>query len=125
MIFEINAYPENWKQKIWIASKIGEHEDEEDNKYIDYGEPQEFNFNIQSISSDADISEFGEKISEMKKVIVPISYKNRFKAFDVAYLDGVTPNGETNYGDNANYRLLPPRNGNAVIIIYFEKIIGK
>ena len=26
-------------------------------------------------------------------------------------------------GEKANYRLLPPRNGNSVIIIYFEKLI--
>ena len=54
-----------------------------------------------------------------------MSYKNMFKEFDVAYLDDVTPTGEIKHGDNANYRLLPPRNGNAVIIIYFEKLTGK
>ena len=49
----------------------------------------------------------------------------KFKEFDVAYLDGATPDGEEEYGDNANYRLLPPRDGNSVIIIYFEKLTGK
>lgn len=61
----------------------------------------------------------------MKKAVIPISYQGQFKEFDVAYLDGVTPDGEANPGDNANYRLLPPRDGNSVIIIYFEKLTGK
>ena len=61
----------------------------------------------------------------MKKAVIPISYKNQFKEFDVAYLDDNTPDEESTYGANANYRLLPPRDGNAVIIIYFEKLAGK
>ena len=49
----------------------------------------------------------------------------KFKEFDVAYLDGTTPSGESVNGQNANYRLYPPRNQNKVIVIYFEKIIDK
>ena len=60
-----------------------------------------------------------------------VDKKRNFKHYlalqldDVAYLDGTTPDGEENNGDNANYRLLPPRDGNSVIIIYFEKLTGK
>lgn len=34
-------------------------------------------------------------------------------------------NKEENYGDNANYVFLPPKEGNAVVIIYCQKIRGK
>lgn len=34
-------------------------------------------------------------------------------------------NKEENYGDNANYVFLPPKEGNAVVIIYCQKIKGK
>lgn len=125
MIEEINAYPDDWKQDIYIASKIGVKEDEYGNEISIYSKPTSYKFNYQSVNSDSEIAEFGEKTSIMKRAVIPISYKNVFKEFDVAYLDDATPNKETNHGDTANYRLLPPRNGNAVIIIYFEKLTGK
>lgn len=40
-------------------------------------------------------------------------------------IEGTVYNREANYGDNANYVLLPPKEGNAVVIIYCQKIKGK
>lgn len=127
MITEINANPIDWAKDVYIASKIGIQYDIDGNEIPVYDKPNErpYKFNYQTLSTDADIAEFGEKASIMKKAVIPISYQGQFKEFDVAYLDGVTPDGEENYGDNANYRLLPPRDGNSVIIIYFEKLTGK
>lgn len=127
MITEINANPSEWKKDVYIASKIGTQLDIEGNEILTYGVPNKkpYKFNYQTLTSDADIAEFGENAKIMKKAVIPISYQGQFKEFDVAYLDGATPNGEVNNGDNANYRLLPPRDGNSVIIIYFEKLTGK
>ena len=125
MIEILNAYPSNWKKEVYIASKIGVQTDNDENEFSIYDEPIKYNFNYQPVNSDAEIAEFGEKVSVMKKAVIPISYKDKFKEFDVAYLDDVTPNEEEKNGDKANYVLLPPRNGNAVIIIYFEKLTGK
>lgn len=125
MIETINANPSEWKKDVYIASKLDVELDEEGNEIVIYDEPIPFKFNYQPVSSDADIAEFGENSKMMKKAVIPISYQGRFKEFDVAYLDGATPNEEKNYGDNANYRLLPPRDGNSVIIIYFERLTGK
>lgn len=125
MITEINANPTNWKKQCWIASKTGVIEDDDENEISVYSEPISYKFNYLPVSSDAEIAEFGEKASIMQRAVIPISYKGMFKEFDVAYLDGITPNNEVKNGANANYRLLPPRNGNAVIIIYFEKLTGK
>lgn len=125
MITEINANPEDWKKDIYIASKKEVTLDDEGNEIVIYDESKPFKFNYQSVSTDADISEFGENAKIMKKAVIPISYQGQFKEFDVAYLDGAVPDREENHGDNANYRLLPPRDGNSVIIIYFEKLTGK
>lgn len=127
MITEINANPIDWAKDVYIASKVGTQLDVEGNEITIYDKPNEkpYKFNYQTLSTDADIAEFGENAKIMKKAVIPISYQGQFKEFDVAYLDGATPDGEENYGDNANYRLLPPRDGNSVIIIYFEKLTGK
>lgn len=125
MITEINANPTSWKKECWIASKLDVILDDEGNEITIYEKPEPYKFNYQPISSDAEIAEFGEKASIMQKAVIPISYKYKFKEFDVAYLDDSNPNGEVKNGDKANYVLLPPRNGNSVIIIYFEKLAGK
>ncbi len=127
MITEINANPIDWAKDVYIASKVGTQLDIEGNEITIYDKPNEkpYKFNYQPVNTDADIAEFGENAKIMKKAVIPISYQGQFKEFDVAYLDGATPYGEENYGDNANYRLLPPRDGNSVIIIYFEKLTGK
>lgn len=125
MIEVINVNPSDWKKDVYIASKIGVETDNDENEFSIYDEPIKYSFNYQPVNSNAEIAEFGEKASVMKKAVIPISYKNIFKEFDVAYLDDVTPTDETKNGDKANYVLLPPRDGNAVIIIYFEKLTGK
>ena len=101
-------------------------------------------------------------------MVLPISDKELFKEYDLAYLNGVVPFNKTsdtsyqedkvyfsenkgkykeleagtdynigdeiegnmyekepNFGDNANYVFLPPKIGNAVVIIYCQKIKGK
>ena len=125
MITNINANPTNWKKQCWIASKIGVIVDDDENEISVYSDPTPYKFNYLPVSSDAEIAEFGEKASIMQRAVIPISYKDMFKEFDVAYLDNANPKDEMKNGENANYRLLPPRNGNAVIIIYFEKLTGK
>ena len=60
-----------------------------------------------------------------KAVISKKDYKNKFKEFDKAYIDGTTPDNETLNGSNANYELYPPRNQNKVIVIYFKRLIAK
>jgi hypothetical protein len=125
MILDIKANPMDWNKKIYISKKLKVEVDEEDNEIVVYDKPTYYEFNYQPVNSYSEIVEFGEKCSIMKKMVIPITYINMFKEFDVAYLDGVSPKEEKVNGENANYRLLPPRNGNSVIIIYLEKIEGK
>ena len=125
MILNIKANPKDWNKKLWIASKIDTTIDDEGNLIDVYGAPVPYEFNYQPLTSDSDLREFGENAKSTQKAIIPIEYKDLFKEFDVAYLDGITPSNELNNGDNANYRLHPPRNQNSVIAIYFEKLTGK
>lgn len=60
-----------------------------------------------------------------KAVISRKDYEGKFKEFDKAYLDGITPDNETVNGENANYKLYPPRNQNKVIVIYFKRLTAK
>ena len=125
MILDINANPLDWNKELYISTKIDVDVDDDGNEIVNYSKPVKYEFNYQPINSYSEIVEFGEKSSTMQKLVIPIKYKNLFKEFDLAYLDGANPNNEINYGDNANYRLLPPRNGNSIIIIYLERIVGK
>ncbi|MCI9585261.1 MAG: hypothetical protein HFH45_01335 [Bacilli bacterium] len=114
-----------WNKTIYIASKLGEVEDDYGNMVITYDKPIKYEFNVQPTLSEVELMEFGEKASMIQKAIIPIRYKGIFHENDVAYLDDVTPEGEIKNGANANYRLYPPRNQNRAIAIYFERLIGK
>lgn len=125
MILNLKTNPNDWKKELYIASKLKPINDDEGNEIVKYSAPLPFKFNYQPLTSDADLREFGEKANMTQKAVIPIQYKDLFKEFDVAYLDGATPDGEAENGDNANYRLHPPRNQNSTIIIYFERLTGK
>lgn len=114
-----------WNKQIYIASKLGTQEDELGNEFVLYDVPKLYKFNVQPISSEVDLVEFGEKASMIQKAVIPIKYKDYFKENDLAYLDGISPIDEEKNGMNANYKLYPPRNQNKVIIIYFERLSGK
>lgn len=116
-----------WNKKIWIAKKIGtEEKDDYGYKKPIYDKPRMYMMNVQPLSSYPDIQEFGERAKQVQKAVIEYDkYLGKFSEFDVAYLDGATPLGEKVNGENANYRLYPPRNQNKVIQIYFERLAGK
>lgn len=124
-MISVNADPNKWAKTLYIASKTGTTTDDYDNEVATYDTPVEYKFNYRAVSSESELAEFGEKAKITQRMVIPISYKGTFKEFDVAYLYDNTPEDEENNGDNANYVLLPPRNGNSVIIIYMQKIMGK
>lgn len=118
---------EDWKKEIYIAKKILPVDlDDNGNEIVKYEKPVKYSFNVQPLSSANDIQEFGQNANQMQKAVIDKEeYFNVFKEYDVAYLDGITPNDEKVNGKNANYRLLPPRNQNRVILLYFERLGNK
>lgn len=114
-----------WQKPIYIASKIGVDKDDSGNEIVVYDTPKLYHFNVQPVSSQVDLVEFGEKASLMQRAVIDKRYKDVFKENDLAYLEGANPDGEEVNGANANYRLYPPRNQNKIVRIYFERLSGK
>lgn len=112
-----------WNKTIYIAKKIGIQEDDYGKTVTIYEKPKKYEMNVQPISSSPDIAEFGENSNLIQKAVIEYDkYFNEFKEFDVAYLDGATPDGEEINGEKANFRLYPPRNQNKCIVLYFERL---
>ncbi len=112
-------------KNVYISQKLDVDEDENHNKIPNYAEPIKYNrWNIQYVKAQSDLIEFGQNVSNMRLAIIPNNekYINKFKEFDLAYLDGANPNGEIINGQNANYRIYAVRPQNSIIKIYFLKI---
>ena len=119
----------NLRTKCYIASKLDSIEDEEGNEITQYDIPKKYIFNIQPlVSSYAEGSEilaFGEEAPRMKVAVITErdKYIGKFKEFDLAYLDGATPEDEIFNGENANYKVHLVADQNTVIRIFFKKIV--
>lgn len=122
----------NFLKEIYIASAVEEEQsinDDGDTIKV-YEEPVKYNFNVQPISGFAQQRDYGQVETQMQRAIIyygrqpneiPIHF-DMFKVYDLAYLDGATPVGETFNGQNANYRIRSVRNQNKRIVLDFEKI---
>lgn len=115
---------ECYKKDLYVAKFIKEELDDYGINIKEYERPKYYGkFNIQPLSGESDVAEYGSKVSKMQRVLVDYDkYLNEFKEGDVAYLDRVTPANEEIYGDKANYRISSVREQNRKIAIYFEKI---
>ena len=122
----------NFLKEIYIASAIEEEQEinEDGDTIKEYEEPVKYNFNVQPISGFVQQKEYGQTETQIQRAIIYYGrqpneiekYFNMFKVYDLAYLDGATPNGETRHGENANYRIRSVRNQNKRIVLDFEKI---
>lgn len=115
----------NWNKTCYIASKNDNPDvDDYGNEINIYQKPVKYSFNIQPASGDFELTLYGEKINKVYKAIVPYIYKDKIKEGDIAYLDGVTPEGEEEgtYGKNGNYTVDSIRPQNLATAIYFKKI---
>lgn len=125
-MIKVNPNPNNWAKTLYIASYKGSPSlDDEGNEIREYEKPVKYEFNYQPVTSYFDIQVFGKDSTITKKMVIPMEYAGKFKEYDVAYLDGVIPKKEEKYGDNANYVLLAPKEGNSAIVICCQKIKGK
>lgn len=115
----------NIYKNLFISSKLAVEEDDNHNKIEKYATPIEYKkWNIQYVKAESDLIEFGQLSSNMRLAIIPNNskYNNKFKEFDLAYLDGATPENEGINGTNANYRIYAVRPQNSIIKIYFLKL---
>lgn len=84
-------------------------------------------YNVQPLSGDLDFALYGQRATQMKRMIVGNTDTNkaRFTNMSRAYFDGITPTGETVYGSKANYRVVDVREFNYSLHIIFELIPTK
>ena len=69
-----------WNKKIWIAKKIGTKEDDYGYQTPVYEQAIMYEMNVQPISSEADIQEFGENARQMQKAVIEYDkYFGKFK----------------------------------------------
>ena len=111
------------KKTIYIAKKSGYITDTTGNEIPTYSEPVAYRANVQPLSGYMDIQSYGEKIDKMYKAVLNSNeFVDVFNEGDKAYLGGITPDGETVNGENANYLVVSVRTQFRIIQVYFEKI---
>lgn len=123
--YNINRYyVRKTKRPIYISRKIVSSYDEYGNEIVKYEKPKKYFFNLSSLRDESDIREFGEISDKMRIATVNlVKYRNKFKDFDLAYLEGNTPLNEVVNGEKANYRIYTIREQNAILKIYFLRLI--
>lgn len=113
----------NYKSKIYIAKKLPSIIDDDENEITQYDTPKPYHFNVQPSNKGSDIREFGENETGLLVAVIPkAKYKNKFKDFDLVYID-TTPENEEINGENADYRIFAIRNQNVAIRLYFKKLV--
>ena len=117
----------NWNKDVYIATKNSIEHDDYNNEIVTYNEPFYFGrVNYQPLTKkdlEAFMQQYGETTNQIVSFLTNYNNLGKFKEFDVAYLYGATPNGETNYGDNANYKIRAYKPQNTKIMVILEEII--
>lgn len=92
-----------------------------------YDTPIELEHNVKRASGNSDYSMYGNRIQDMFKAVISNTKDNRelFTRFSLAYLDGVTPSGELNNGDQANFFVADVAVYNLSMHVYFERLPSK
>lgn len=118
----------NKDKPIYIANKNQElSHDTYGNSYVTYQKPFYYGKkNYQPLTYrelQAYKEEFGEINGQICTMLVDAKDRNKYEAFDIAYLYGANPDGELNYGDNANYIIKAVREQNTKIVVLLQEII--
>lgn len=111
------------KSKIFVSKKLPSITDEYGNEITQYDEPQKFIFNVQPLTEDSEIREFGELVNSMRRITITnkTKYLNVFTEFDKVYVDTIPNSNEIEYGENADYRIYLVRKQNTMIVVYLIK----
>lgn len=114
----------DYKSVCYIAKRLEPIEDEWGNVVPVYDTPKKYYFNIQPVTNTSNASAFGELIYRLKVAVIPKSeYMGVFNEYDLAYIDGCEPLDENFDGEKANYRIYAVQPQNAIIKVYFLKLV--
>ena len=118
---------QNWNKDLYIANKKDVTLDDYGNEIVTYDTPFYFGkVNYQPLTKkdlEAYIKVYGETQNSIISLLIDYTEDGRFKAFDLAYLYGATPNGEQVNGANANYIVRSYKPQNTKIMVIFEEIV--
>ena len=129
MFKPINDIYKNWNKDLYIANKDKNNitYDDYNNETVTYNKPFYFGrVNYQPLTRkdlEAYIREYGETKNNIVSCLINYTDDGKINTLDLAYLYGVTPNGETNYGDNANYIVRSYKPQNTKIMVIFEELV--
>ena len=113
---------------MYIATKKDEVEhDDYNNEIVKYDTPFYFGkVNYEPLTAkqlEAYIKTYGETENNVVSCLIDYKDKDKFNIFDLAYLYGINPNGESQNGDNANYKVRAFKPQNTKIMVILEEII--
>ena len=118
---------QNWNKDLYIANKKEVTHDDYHNEIVTYDTPFYFGkVNYQPLTKkdlEAYIKEYGETENSIISLLIDYTEDGRFKAFDLAYLYGATPENEEVNGANANYIVRAYKPQNTKIMVIFEEIV--
>lgn len=118
---------QNWNKDLYIANKSNVELDDYGNEIVTYSKPFYFGkVNYQPLTKkdlEAYIKVYGETKNSIISLLIDYTEDGRFKAFDVAYLYGATPEGEESNGANANYIVRSYKPQNTKIMVIFEELV--
>ena len=118
---------QNWNKDLYIANKKEVIRDDYHNEIVTYNTPFYFGkVNYQPLTKkdlEAYIKVYGETENSIVSLLIDYTEDGRFKAFDLAYLYGATPEGEEVNGANANYIVRSYKPQNTKIMVIFEEIV--
>lgn len=127
MFKPVNNIFKNWDKPMYIATKNKVTYDDYNNEIVEYNKPFYYGkHNYQPLVGNqlqAYVATYGEVKGEVARLFIDYTDKGKFKQFDLAYLYGATPEGETQYGENANFIIKTYKEQNLKIMVVFEEII--
>jgi len=117
----------NKDKKIYISKNLGMIEDSNFNQILKYDIPfylGKINYQpLRGKDLQAYMSVYGETKKKLVRAFLDLSYKCKFKEFDLAYIYGSNPDSEEYNGSNANYLVKSFVEQNIRIMVIFEEII--
>ena len=129
MFKPINDIYKNWNKDLYIANvdKTNITYDDYNNEIVQYDTPFYFGrVNYQPLTRkdlEAYIREYGETKNNIVSCLINYTDDGKIHTLDLAYLYGVTPNGENSNGDNANYIVRSYKPQNTKIMVIFEELV--
>lgn len=129
MFKPINDIYKNWNKDLYIANKDKTNitYDDYNNEIVQYDKPFYFGrVNYQPLTRkdlEAYIKQYGETKNNIVSCLIDYTDDGKIHTLDLAYLYGVSPNGENSNGDNANYIVRSYKPQNTKIMVIFEELV--